>query len=187
MKTLPLILGYTLTVRLPEIIIFLLGVLILGITIHYFWTSRKTMRIEPVPDEGDQDAGRGGPAVCGRAGQPECARSRRERVPPWDAAPLPNARERAEALPLGASFLRAIAFWAALGFTFGIGHIVGGLRKDKRAFHDLLAGSRAERLPPPAPSRRMAVRRQAPPSVAASPVPAAPFQPPPESEPRSIG
>ena len=52
MKTLPLILGYTLTVRLPEIIIFLLGVLILGITIHYFWTSRKTMRIEPVEDEG---------------------------------------------------------------------------------------------------------------------------------------
>jgi chromosome segregation ATPase len=53
MKTLPLILGYTLTVRLPEIIIFLLGVLILGITIHYFWTSRKTMRIEePAPDEG---------------------------------------------------------------------------------------------------------------------------------------
>jgi myosin heavy subunit len=53
MKTLPLILGYTLTVRLPEIIIFLLGALILGITIHYFWTSRKTMRIEkPVPDEG---------------------------------------------------------------------------------------------------------------------------------------
>ena len=56
MKTLPLILGYTLTVRLPEIIIFLLGVLILGITIHYFWTSRKTMRIEkPVPDEGISD------------------------------------------------------------------------------------------------------------------------------------
>ena len=53
MKTLPLILGYTLTVRLPEIIIFLLGVLILGIAIHYFWTSRKTMRIEPpVQDEG---------------------------------------------------------------------------------------------------------------------------------------
>jgi len=92
-----------------------------------------------------------------------------------------------EALPLGASFLRAIAFWAALGFTLGIGHIVGGLRKDKRAFHDLLAGSRTERLPPPAPSRRMAARRQAPPLVAASPVPAAPFQPPPESEPRSIG
>ncbi|HEX3767988.1 MAG TPA: hypothetical protein VHT72_06405, partial [Puia sp.] len=39
--------------RLPEIIIFLLGVLILGISIHYFWTSRKSMRIEEsVPDEG---------------------------------------------------------------------------------------------------------------------------------------
>src|SRR5450432_3641092 len=53
MKTLPLILGYTLTVRLPEIIIFLLGALILGITIHYFWTSRHSMRIQkPVADEG---------------------------------------------------------------------------------------------------------------------------------------
>src|SRR5437667_7349669 len=60
-----------------------------------------------------------------------------------------------EALPLGASFLRATAFWAALVFTFGIGHIVGGLRKDKRAFHDLLAGSRAERLPRATPSRRV--------------------------------
>jgi uncharacterized RDD family membrane protein YckC len=92
-----------------------------------------------------------------------------------------------EALPLGASFLRAIAFWAALGFTFGIGHIVGGLRKDKRAFHDLLAGSRAERLPPATSSRRMGARRPATAPVAASPVPAVPFQPPPESEPRSIG
>ena len=56
MKTLPLILGYTLTVRLPEIIIFLFGALILGITIHYFWTSRKTMRIEKqVPEEGIND------------------------------------------------------------------------------------------------------------------------------------
>jgi DNA repair exonuclease SbcCD ATPase subunit len=53
MKTLPLILGYTLTVRLPEIIIFLLGALILGITLHYFWTARNTIRIQPpVPDEG---------------------------------------------------------------------------------------------------------------------------------------
>jgi DNA repair exonuclease SbcCD ATPase subunit len=56
MKTFPLILGYTLTVRLPEIIIFLLGALILGFTIHYFWTSRHTMRIQkPVPDEGIQE------------------------------------------------------------------------------------------------------------------------------------
>jgi DNA repair exonuclease SbcCD ATPase subunit len=56
MKTLPLILGYTLTVRLPEIIIFLLGALILGITIHYFWTSRNSIRIQkPVPEEGFND------------------------------------------------------------------------------------------------------------------------------------
>ena len=38
--------GYTLTVRLPEVIIFLLGALILGITIHYFWTSRNAIRID---------------------------------------------------------------------------------------------------------------------------------------------
>ena len=56
MKTLPLILGYNLTVRLPEIIIFLLGALILGIAIHYFWTSRNSIRIQkPVPDEGIND------------------------------------------------------------------------------------------------------------------------------------
>ncbi|HEY4936103.1 MAG TPA: hypothetical protein VII44_05960, partial [Puia sp.] len=57
MKTLPLILGYTLTVRLPEIIIFLLGALMLGFTIHYFWTSRNAIRIQKtVPaDEGISD------------------------------------------------------------------------------------------------------------------------------------
>ncbi|HXB30703.1 MAG TPA: hypothetical protein VNW49_12835 [Puia sp.] len=57
MKTLPLILGYTLTVRLPEIIIFLLGALILGFTIHYFWTSRNTIRIQKATptDEGIND------------------------------------------------------------------------------------------------------------------------------------
>jgi len=88
------------------------------------------------------------------------------------------------ALPLGASFLRAVVFWAALPLTFGIGHIVGGLRKDKRAFHDLLAGSRTERLPPTAVRRLPAV----------VPPPAAPPEEPlvsqssfspPESEPRS--
>jgi len=53
MKTLPLILGNTLTVRLPEIIIFLVGALILGFTLHYFWTSRGAIRIQkPVADEG---------------------------------------------------------------------------------------------------------------------------------------
>src|ERR1700733_9055551 len=56
MKTLPLILGYALTVRVPEIIIFLLGALILGITLHYFWTSRHSIRIQkPAPEEGIND------------------------------------------------------------------------------------------------------------------------------------
>jgi uncharacterized RDD family membrane protein YckC len=90
------------------------------------------------------------------------------------------------ALPLGASFLRAVVFWAALPLTFGIGHIVGGLRKDKRAFHDLLAGSRTERLPP-TPVRRLP--DVVPPPVASSGPPllsSGSFSPP-ESEPRSGG
>ena len=95
------------------------------------------------------------------------------------------------ALPLGAAFLRAVAFWAALFVTVGIGHIVGGLRKDKRAFHDLLAGSRAERVPRATPSRRVLAPRPAgPPVVAPVPPLGSPgrFQPPPPaSEPRSIG
>jgi len=95
-------------------------------------------------------------------------------------------------LPLGAAFLRAIAFWAALFMTLGIGHIIGGLRKDKRALHDLIAGSRAERLPRAVPPRRMVgASRPAPSSAAPSAmpplVPPAPLPPPAESEPRSIG
>jgi len=46
MKTLPLILDIQFTVRLPEIIIFLLGALILGFTIHYFWSARKSIKLD---------------------------------------------------------------------------------------------------------------------------------------------
>jgi len=88
------------------------------------------------------------------------------------------------AVPLGAAFLRAVAFWAELPLTLGIGQIVGGLRKDKRAFHDLLAGTRAERLPRPTPVPRV---------VPATP-PATPGEPmaptgslPSPSEPRASG
>jgi len=95
------------------------------------------------------------------------------------------------ALPLGAAFLRAVAFWGALFVTFGIGQIIGGLRKDKRALHDLLAGSRAERLPGATLSRRgVTPRPAAPPDVSPAPplVRPGPLQPsPPASEPRSIG
>lgn len=53
MKTLPLFLTFTLSVRLPEIIIFLLGAIILGITIHYVWTSRNSIKIQkPAAEEG---------------------------------------------------------------------------------------------------------------------------------------
>ena len=52
MKTLPLILGYTLTIRLPEIIIFLLGALVLGFTLHYFWSARNAIRIQKPVEEG---------------------------------------------------------------------------------------------------------------------------------------
>jgi chromosome segregation ATPase len=49
MKT--LIFGYTLTVHLPEAIIGLFGAIILGFTLHYFWTSRHANTVEPLTDE----------------------------------------------------------------------------------------------------------------------------------------
>ena len=52
-----------------------------------------------------------------------------------------------ELLPPGAAFLRAVVHWLSLLFMLGLGHLLGGLRKDKRALHDLLAGSRVERVP----------------------------------------
>jgi uncharacterized RDD family membrane protein YckC len=84
------------------------------------------------------------------------------------------------ALPLGAALLRAVVFWVTLPLLFGVGHIVGGLRKDKRAFHDLLAGSRAERLPSLAsapPVLREAAR--------VSTLPTTPYEPPPPPPPES--
>src|ERR1700743_3374621 len=41
-----IILGLQLTMGLPEIIIFELGALILGFTIHFFWNSRKNFHID---------------------------------------------------------------------------------------------------------------------------------------------
>ena len=90
-----------------------------------------------------------------------------------------------EPLPLGASLLRAVAFWAVLPLTLGIGHIVAGLRKDKRAFHDLIAGSRAERLPDA--TRVPRVLRAPVPPVATSMVGRSPRPPTAESDPRSGG
>src|ERR1700722_15560166 len=48
-----IILGLQLTMGLPEIIIFELGALILGFTIHFFWNSRKELRLsDPAPSTG---------------------------------------------------------------------------------------------------------------------------------------
>jgi len=49
-----------------------------------------------------------------------------------------------ERLPFGAALLR----WVALFLSFvplGLGFVMAGLRRDKRALHDLIAGSRVER------------------------------------------
>src|SRR4051794_33973552 len=40
------ILGFQITMGLPEIIICELGALILGFTIHFFWNSKKSLRID---------------------------------------------------------------------------------------------------------------------------------------------
>jgi uncharacterized RDD family membrane protein YckC len=71
---------------------------------------------------------------------------------------------------LGASVLRFIAYGASL-VPFGLGFVMAGLRADRRALHDLLAGTRVERLAPPPPP--------APPAPPAAPEPEELLAPPP--------
>ena len=63
-------------------------------------------------------------------------------------------------LPLGAALLRYFAYFASAA-PFAMGFVMAGLRRDRRALHDLIAGSRVDRLrsrprvraaPPPAPA-----------------------------------
>jgi len=49
LNDLNLILGFQLTMGLPEIIICELGALILGFTIHFFWNAKKNLRISEQP------------------------------------------------------------------------------------------------------------------------------------------
>jgi uncharacterized RDD family membrane protein YckC len=72
-----------------------------------------------------------------------------------------------ELLPPGAALLRAIVHWASLPFLLGLGHVLAGLRKDKRALHDLIAGSRVDRVPHP----RRRPTPAAPPPAAVPPPP----------------
>ena len=47
----------------------------------------------------------------------------------------------------GAAVLRFLAYGASV-MTFGFGFLIAALRTDKRALHDLIAGTRVERLRP---------------------------------------
>lgn len=49
-------------------------------------------------------------------------------------------------LTVGPSLLRYLAYFVSL-IPLGFGYLVAGLRRDKRALHDLIAGSRVERVP----------------------------------------
>jgi uncharacterized RDD family membrane protein YckC len=50
--------------------------------------------------------------------------------------------------PFGAALLRFAAYFASAA-TFMLGFVMAGLRHDKRALHDLIAGTRVEHLTPP--------------------------------------
>ena len=50
-------------------------------------------------------------------------------------------------VPVGVSLLRFFAYFVSF-FTFGLGYLMAGLRRDKRALHDLIAGTRVERRLP---------------------------------------
>lgn len=49
----------------------------------------------------------------------------------------------------GPAFLRYLGYYASIA-TFGFGYLMAALRRDKRALHDLIAGSRVERVRPDA-------------------------------------
>ena len=50
--------------------------------------------------------------------------------------------------PFGAALLRFGAYFASVA-TVTLGFVMAGLRHDKRALHDLIAGTRVEHLPEP--------------------------------------
>jgi len=61
---------------------------------------------------------------------------------------------------IGAALLRYIGYYASLG-TLTLGYMMAGLRQDKRALHDLIAGTRVEHV-----SRAHAEAPLAPPPTA---------------------
>ena len=67
-----------------------------------------------------------------------------------------------EPVPVGASLLRFFGYFASC-VTLGFGYLMAGLRRDKRALHDLIAGTRVE--------RRVPARRPVPPEPAEAVIP----------------
>ena len=63
-------------------------------------------------------------------------------------------------LPVGAALLRWLAYSVSAA-PLGFGFLMAGLRRDKRALHDLVAGSRVDHTP----ARLPATRLDAPPPV----------------------
>ena len=53
-------------------------------------------------------------------------------------------------LAVGRSILRSVGYLVS-GATLLVGYVIAGLRRDKRALHDLLAGTRVVYVRPPAP------------------------------------
>ena len=70
--------------------------------------------------------------------------------------------------PIGTAFLRYVAYFASLG-TLTLGYVMAGLRHDKRALHDLIAGTRVEHV-----SRAPADAPPAPPPAETADTPSAP-------------
>jgi uncharacterized RDD family membrane protein YckC len=85
-------------------------------------------------------------------------------------------------LTFGPSFLRYLASGLSVA-TLGFGYLMAALRRDKRALHDLIAGSRVERPVAPRPMVRRVVRPAPPMAVEPPPVPveprSTPLDPPP--------
>ena len=65
---------------------------------------------------------------------------------------------------IGCALLRYFAYFVSLGTLIG-GYAMAGLRRDKRALHDLIAGTRVQRIP----RQRPAATTSAPPADEVSP------------------
>jgi uncharacterized RDD family membrane protein YckC len=73
----------------------------------------------------------------------------------------------------GAAFLRWLGYFVSFA-TFGFGFLMAGLRTDKRALHDVIAGTRVERVPRIRRRAETTVPATTPPATdAAAPPPAA--------------